>query len=219
MGKFVVKDTFFKKAKQDGYRARSAYKLKETLDKFHLIKKGDKVLDIGCAPGSFIQVISGIVGQEGMVVGIDILPIKPFPSCNVKIVTDDIRTIDVEILLNQYGLKHFDAITCDIAPNLSGIRDVDAGNIEELYRSVHAIILGGLKKGGHALLKLFISESFRDITQELKQSFNKVTVFKPQASRSISSEIYLVCTNFHGRDSDIKIPDHKGNTEIPNPKS
>ena len=198
MGKFVVRDTFFKKAKQDGYRARSAYKLKEALDKYHLLRKGDKVLDIGCAPGSFIQVISSIVGQEGMVIGIDILPMKPFPSCNVKIVTDDIRTIDVKALLNQYGLKHFDAITCDIAPNLTGIRDVDVGNVEELYRAVHAIMLIGLKKGGNALLKLFISDSFRGITQELKQSFAKVTVFKPIASRSISSEIYLVCMDFRG---------------------
>ena len=124
---------------------------------------------------------------------------KPFPSCNIKLVTDDIRTIDIRALLNQYGLKHFDAITCDIAPNISGIRDVDAGNIEELYRSVHAIIMEGLKKGGNALLKSFFSESFRDITVELKQTFSKVTVFKPLASRSISSEIYLVCVDFHGQ--------------------
>jgi 23S rRNA (uridine2552-2'-O)-methyltransferase len=198
MGKFVVKDTFFKKAKHDGYRARSAYKLKEALDKYHLLKKGDKVLDIGCAPGSFIQVISGIIAQEGMVVGIDILPMKPFPSPNVRIVTDDIRTIDVKVLLNQCGLEYFDAITCDIAPNLTGIRDVDVGNVEELYRAVHAIILAGLKKGGNTILKLFMSDSFRDITQELKQRFNKVTVFKPQASRSISSETYLVCMDFRG---------------------
>jgi 23S rRNA (uridine2552-2'-O)-methyltransferase len=199
MGRFVVKDTFFKKAKQEGYRARSAYKLKEALDKYHLLKRGDKVLDIGCAPGSFIQVISGIVGQEGVVIGIDILPMKPFPSCNVKIVTEDVRTIDVKALLSQYDLKHFDAITCDIAPNLTGIRDVDAGNVEELYRAVHAIILVGLKKGGNALLKFFISDSFRGVTQELKQNFSKVTVFKPTASRSISSEIYLVCMGFQGQ--------------------
>ena len=198
MGKFVVKDAYFKKAKQEGYRARSAYKLKEALDKYHLIRKGDKVLDVGCAPGSFIQVVSGIVGQEGLVVGIDILPMMPFPSGNVTIVTDDIRTIDIKALLNEHGLARFDAITCDIAPNLTGIRDVDMGNVEELYRAVHAIILAGLKKGGHVLLKLFMSDAFRGITHELKQSFDKVTVFKPAASRSVSSETYLVCMGFRG---------------------
>ena len=198
MSKFVVKDTFFRKAKQEGYRARSAYKLKEILDKYHLLKKGDKVLDIGCAPGSFLQVISAIVGQEGLVIGIDILPMRPFPSTNVKIVTADIRMIDVKALLGQHDLRYFDAITCDIAPNLTGIRDVDVANVEELYRAVHAIILAGLKKGGSALLKLFISDSFRDITQELKRSFARVTVFKPSASRSISSEIYVVCAGFQG---------------------
>ena len=74
MGKFVVKDSFYNKAKKEGFRARSAYKLKEIQDKYHLIKKGDKVLDLGCAPGSFLQVLSGIVGDNGLAFGIDILP-------------------------------------------------------------------------------------------------------------------------------------------------
>jgi len=193
MGKFVLKDTFFKKAKQDGYRARSAYKLKEALDKFHIIKKGDKVLDIGCAPGSFIQVISGIVGQEGMVIGIDILPMKPFPFSNTKTVTCDIRDTNTKNLLAEHALKHFDVITCDIAPNLTGIRDVDNKNVEELYSAVHDIMLEGLKNGGNAFMKSFFSESFNKINLNLKKVFKKVTVFKPAASRSVSSEVYLVC--------------------------
>ena len=193
MGRFVPKDTFFKKAKQEGYRARSAYKLKEALDKFHIIKKGDRVLDIGCAPGSFIQVISRIIGQEGLVIGIDILPMQPFPSCQVKIITQDIRELDTRDLLEAYSLKHFDVITCDIAPNLTGIRDVDSKNIEELYHAVYKIMQEGLKKGGNAILKSFFSDTFRDISIDLKQIFKRVSVFKPAASRSASSEIYFVC--------------------------
>jgi 23S rRNA (uridine2552-2'-O)-methyltransferase len=193
MGKFVPKDTFFKKAKQDGYRARSAYKLKETLDKFHIIKKGDKVLDIGCAPGSFMQVISGIVGQEGLVIGIDILPLKPLHDHNTITVTCDIRDISIKDLLDKHALKHFDVITCDIAPNLTGIREVDNKNVEELYHAVHSILLDGLKRSGDAFLKSFFSDAFNDISLNLKSLFKKVTVFKPAASRSASSEIYLVC--------------------------
>jgi len=195
MGKFVVQDTFFKKAKQDGYRARSAYKLKEAVDKFHIIKKGDKVLDIGCAPGSFIQVISGIIGQEGMVIGIDILPLKPFQNNNAKIITCDIRDINVKDLLGDHVLKHFDVITCDIAPNLTGIREVDNKNVEELYHAVYDIMLEGLKRGGNAFFKLFFSDIFSEINLDLKKLFKKVTVFKPVASRSVSSEIYLVCVD------------------------
>ncbi len=204
MGRFVPKDTFFRKAKQDGFRARSAYKLQEVLDKFHIIKRGDKVLDIGCAPGSFIQVISRIVGQEGMVVGIDILPIKPFPSCNIKVITSDIRTVNIKDLLNEHGLKYFDVITCDIAPNLTGIREVDARNIEELHHAVFHIMQEGLKKGGNAILKAFFSETFKEMNMELKKVFKKVTVFKPAASRSASSEIYLVCMEFLGQARDIE---------------
>jgi 23S rRNA (uridine2552-2'-O)-methyltransferase len=193
MGKFIPKDTFFKKAKKDGYRARSAYKLKETLDKFHIIKKGDKVLDIGCAPGSFMQVISDIVGQEGMVIGIDILPLKPLHAYNAITITCDIRNINIKDLLKEHGLEHFDVITCDIAPNLTGIREVDNKNIEELYHDVYDIMLDGLKRSGDAFLKLFFSDSFNEIILNLKRLFKKVTVFKPVASRSASSEIYLVC--------------------------
>ncbi|MCX5813016.1 MAG: RlmE family RNA methyltransferase [Proteobacteria bacterium] len=195
MGKFVPKDTFFKKAKKDGYRARSAYKLKEALDKFHFIRKGDKVLDIGCAPGSFMQVISGIVGQEGMVIGIDILPLKPFQAHNTITVTCDIRDINIKELLGKHAMKHFDVITCDIAPNLTGIREVDNKNIEELYYAVYDIILEGLKRGGDAFLKSFFSDTFSDINLNLKKLFKKVTVFKPVASRTASSEIYLVCVD------------------------
>jgi 23S rRNA (uridine2552-2'-O)-methyltransferase len=193
MGKFIPKDTFFKKAKQDGYRARSAYKLKEALDKFHIIKKGDKVLDIGCAPGSFMQIISGIIGQEGVVIGIDILPLKPLHAVNTITVTCDIKDINIKNLLDKYALKHFDVITCDIAPNITGIREVDNKNIEELYYAVYDILLKGLKRGGDAFLKLFFSDAFSDINLNLKKLFKKVTVFKPVASRSASSEIYLVC--------------------------
>lgn len=195
MGKFVPQDRFYKKAKQEGYRARSAYKLQETLDKFHIIKKGDKVLDIGCAPGSFIQVISGIIGHEGMVIGVDILPMKPLNINNAATIKCDIRNINIKDILENYSLKHFDVVTCDIAPNLTGIRDVDNKNVEDLYIAVNAIILSGLRKGGNAFLKLFFSNTFNNISDNMKKIFKKVTVFKPAASRSASSEIYLVCTD------------------------
>jgi 23S rRNA (uridine2552-2'-O)-methyltransferase len=83
MSKFVIKDTFFYKAKQDGFRARSAYKLKEIQDKFGLVRKDDRVLDLGCAPGSFLQVLSKLTGDRGKVIGVDILSTPPLPAANV----------------------------------------------------------------------------------------------------------------------------------------
>ena len=194
MGKFVVKDSFYNKAKKEGFRARSAYKLKEIQDKYHLIKKGDKVLDLGCAPGSFLQVLSGIVGDNGLAFGIDILPTPNLPTKNITAIKADIRTIDIKNVLSELSMSAFDIATCDIAPNLSGIRDVDNANIEDLTGAVIKTVREGLKPGGTFILKSFFTDTLKGVTQELQKTFQKVTSFKPAASRSVSSEVYLICT-------------------------
>ncbi len=194
MGRFVLKDSYFNKAKQEGYRARSAYKLMEAQKKFRLLKKGDLVLDLGCAPGSFLQVIAEIVGPGGLVVGIDLLPTKPLSRGHVKIIQGDIRDPVVGELLSQHAPEGFTVVTSDIAPNLSGIREVDDHNIEEMFEAVRALIGARLRKGGNVLLKSFFSDRFKSFQSEFKAMFKAVTVFKPPASRSASSEVYLVCT-------------------------
>jgi len=193
MGKFVPKDTFYKKAKHEGYRARSAYKLKEIQDKYRIIKKGDKVLDLGCAPGSFIQIIAQEIGRDGLVVGIDIQPVTPIPDKNVSTITGDIRDIDVSKILQRFSIPHFDVITCDIAPNLSGIREADEKNIDELYDASKHIVVNTLRTGGHFILKSFFSESFSSKQKDLKNLFVRVSIFKPTSSRGMSSEIFFVC--------------------------
>lgn len=194
MGRFVLKDSYFNKAKQEGYRARSAYKLMEAQKKFRLLKKGDLVLDLGCAPGSFLQVIAEIVGPGGLVVGIDLLPTKPLSRGHVKIIQGDIRDPVVGELLSQHAPEGFTVVTSDIAPNLSGIREVDDHNIEEMVEAVRALIGARLRKGGNVLLKSFFSDRFKSFQSEFKAMFKAVTIFKPPASRSVSSEVYLVCT-------------------------
>lgn len=192
MSKFVLRDKFFHKAKQDGYRARSAYKLKEAQEKFNLIKKGYKVLDLGCAPGSFLQIISEIIGPDGIVVGIDILPVTPMHEKNIIVVRGDIRSMDEADLCGQYAPGGFNVITCDIAPNLTGIREADDKNIGELYGAVRRFITKGLKTGGYFIFKTFYSENFKETKIDLESLFKSVSVFKPAASRSNSSETYLV---------------------------
>ncbi len=192
MPRFIVKDTFYKKAKDAGYRARSAYKLEEIQKKFHVMKKGDAVLDLGAAPGSWLQVESSLVGAGGLVIGLDILPVKALSLPNVMVKQADIREVDVAALLAETGRPAFDVITSDIAPNLSGIRDVDDANIYDLYRAVVNVVERGLKKGGNFVIKLFFSPDFKDMAKDLKPLFSKTATFKPEASRDVSSEVYLV---------------------------
>ncbi len=194
MGRFVVKDSFYNKAKKEGFRARSAYKLKEIQDKYHLIKKDDKVLDLGCAPGSFLQILSGIVGESGLVFGIDILPTPKLPAKNIITLQADIREVDIKNILSELSIPAFNAATCDIAPNLSGIRDVDNANIEDLANTVIKTVREGLKQGGTFILKSFFTGTLKNVTQELQKAFQKVILYKPSASRSVSSEVYIICT-------------------------
>lgn len=193
MGRFVLKDSFYKKAKQEGFRARSAYKLKEIDKKFRLIGKGHNVLDLGCAPGSFLQVLSEMVGEKGMAVGIDMLPTPPLPAKNIRAIKADIRETAIGEVLSGLPFSSFDVITCDIAPNLSGIREVDDARIEELFNAVIRIVDSGLKPGGHFTIKSFFTTVQKKITDELKRRFEKVATHKPAASRSVSSELYFVC--------------------------
>ncbi len=195
MGRFVVKDTYYKKAKQEGLRARSAYKLQEIQRKYRVIKRGDKVLDLGCAPGSWLQVLTGLIGEHGLVIGIDLLPVSPFPQKNITTKVADIRTLNVLELLREFTLPSFDAITCDIAPNLSGMRDVDNARVAELYEAVKRIVIEGLKPGGAFIVKSFFSEDLKPTVKDLETLFACVTVYKPAASRSISSEVYVAATN------------------------
>jgi len=194
MPRRVLKDTFYEKAKKEGFRARSIYKLEEIQQRFGLIRPGDRVLDLGAAPGSWLQAESALAGARGLVVGLDILPIPPLPGQNIDLRHGDIRTLDVGALLAELGIPFFDVVTSDIAPNLSGIREVDDAHVLDLYEAVVRVVGEGLKKGGNFVVKVFFSPEFRDMARDLRPLFSKVVVFKPKASRGVSAEVYLVCT-------------------------
>ncbi|MBP1730374.1 MAG: rRNA methyltransferase [Deltaproteobacteria bacterium] len=193
MGKFNPRDTFYRKAKEDGFRARSAYKLLDIQKKYRVIRRGDAVLDLGCAPGSWLQVLSDLVGEQGLVLGIDLLPTHALPRKNVQALVADIRTVSAPELLASCSRPHFDVITCDIAPNLSGIRDVDNARITDLYQAVRDIALKVLKPDGRFIIKSFFLEDFKQTRSELENLFTRVTIYKPAASRGASAEVYLVC--------------------------
>lgn len=193
MGKFVLRDTYFQKAKKEGFRARSAYKLLEIQKKFNILKKGDRVLDLGTAPGGFAQVISKVVGSSGFIIGIDLLDTKPFSETNIVLLKADVLNVNMQEIMKEYGISFFDVITCDISPNISGIRDVDEGRRIRVYEAIKNIIKLCLKTGGNAVIKSFFTESFGSVKKDLALMFESVVSFKPDASRRSSPEVYLIC--------------------------
>lgn len=194
---YKVQDKYFHKAKEMGYRARSAFKLLEIQEKFHLLKAGQKVLDLGAAPGSFLQVISKIVGPNGMVIGVDLKAIEPFREKNIYTLEEDIFAKDnVLEFLKSFDFDKVDLVTSDLAPNTSGIRDIDQGKSAELTAEAFAIAKCFLKNKGAFVAKIFQGEDLQELLREVRKSFKKVTLYKPRATRDRSFETYMVAFGF-----------------------
>lgn len=197
---YTVQDHFFQKAKQEGYRARSVYKLLELQEKFHILKKGDRVLDLGAAPGSFMQGAGKIVGNEGQVIGLDLQKIKPFPEKNKHTFVCDIFDQEkVKKNLETRNLAKADVILSDMAPNTSGMSDVDQYKSVELNLEALKVADRFLKKGGNLVLKVFVGEDFPELVREVKRRFKIFKNFKPKASRDRSFETYVVGMDFMGK--------------------
>lgn len=182
------KDGYWRRAKKEGYRARSAYKLLELSKKYNLIKKGDRVLDIGAAPGSWIQVCLKLV-EEGRVYGIDITPIR---GLDAETITADIMKEDI---LDKIDGK-FDVVISDIAPNTTGIKEIDSGRSEELSERAFWIAENVLVKNGNFLCKVFQSEENNELLTKIKKRFDFVKMSKPTASKKRSKEIYIIAKYF-----------------------
>ncbi|MCH2188882.1 RlmE family RNA methyltransferase [Candidatus Gracilibacteria bacterium] len=193
-GNFVVQDEFAIQAQKAGYRARSIYKLLEIQERFELIKPDYVVLDVGCAPGSFLQGIRNIVKQN-TIVGIDLKPCKPFSHKNIHTIVGDIFDYNnvSQAVTQIIGSDQFDIITSDIAPNTTGRKDVDQYASVELNIEIVQFSDRFLKKGGNLLLKVFQGEDFNDLTQQIKKRFTDMKVYKPRACRDSSHEVYVIC--------------------------
>lgn len=189
---FHPQDFFFKKAKEKGFRARSAFKLEELQQRFHLLKPGQNVVDVGCAPGSFLQFAANIVGNQGNLVGFDIKPVANLGRPNISTFVANVLEDDLVSLIRQ-KFDVADVIVSDIAPNTSGIKDVDHGRSIDLNRAIIEVAKVVLKNGGNVLLKVFDGKEFPAFTKELQSTFELVKVVKPEASRDRSREVYVIC--------------------------
>ena len=189
-------DRYFKKAKQQGYRSRAAYKLLELQQRYRILKAGDGVIDLGAAPGGWLQVAAKAVGPHGTVIGVDIQSIPPLPERNVILLNGDIRTEEVQQRIRELIGGPADCVLSDLAPKLSGIRDADMARCLELNRTALRVAQRLLRPSGALLVKSFISDDLQLFTAELKQHFSAVQRSKPEATRQGSSEFYYFAKGF-----------------------
>lgn len=192
------RDHYRKLAKDQGYRSRAAYKLKQLNDSYRILRRGHRVVDVGCAPGGWVQVATKEVGPEGRVVGIDLKPVEPVPGAFILqgSIDDPAALRQLVEALGGDSSSMADVVLSDLAPNVSGMWEVDHARQIDLTRSVLALARQVLREGGSAVFKVFEGEFLRELRDEMAKSFGKVLVSKPTASRQESSELYLVCLNF-----------------------
>jgi len=186
-----LNDPYVKLAQKEGYRARAAYKLMEIDDKDKLIKPGMTVVDLGSAPGSWSQVAVQRLKGHGKVIALDILDMQPIGG--VTFIQGDFREESVlRVLEEKINNTQVDLVIADMAPNISGVKDVDQAGAAYLTELALDFSKDWLKPGGNFLVKVFIGAGFEEILQNMRQMFDKVVTRKPKASRDRSSEVYLL---------------------------
>lgn len=194
------RDQFRRRAKEEGYRSRAAYKLLQINEKYKIIRAGSKVVDIGCAPGGWLQIASDLVGVRGLVIGVDIAQVKSIKKKNVRILHDDITSEGfVTRLCDAMGKGKADCVLADLSPKISGIWDMDHFRQMELCHKVLELLPETLTIDGSNVMKAFHGGELEFLIKRLRESFSRVEISKPEASRNESSEIYLVSMGFKGK--------------------
>lgn len=193
----ALRDQYRKLAKDQGYRSRSAYKLLEINNKHNVIEPNDTILDIGCAPGGWLQVAKKLSGPSGTVVGVDISPTKTITE--VSTMQLNIEDLDAIEKIRKNFPFSFDVVLSDLSPKVSGIWHFDHERQISLTLVALQISSKLLKRGGNAIFKIFDGSYSGDVKQEAAKIFMKVTTCKPKASRQKSSEFYVICSEFKGK--------------------
>ena len=188
-------DEYVKKAQQQGYRSRAAFKLLEIQQKDQLLKHGMIVVDLGAAPGGWSQIAADLVGKRGQVIALDILPMDPLPD--VLVLQGDFQEDSVlEALMQAIDGQPVDLVMSDMAPNMSGVRTVDQPRAMYLAELTLELAKTVLKPGGDMLLKVFQGEGFDAYHKQCRDHFAKVVIRKPDASRGRSREVYLLARGY-----------------------
>lgn len=183
-------DYYARRAREEGYPARSVYKLEEIQKRFGVLKTGGRVLDLGSCPGSWLLFASRVVGDRGLVVGVDITPLTLRLPSNVRFVQHDALAWD-ESFLEAVG-TNFQTVLSDMAPSTTGSKFVDAQRSLQLSESALAISASVLRPQGAFVCKIFHGSDFKGFSDRVRRSFGRVVHFKPKSSRKASKEIYIV---------------------------
>jgi 23S rRNA (uridine2552-2'-O)-methyltransferase len=185
------KDHYRKLAKENMYRSRAVYKLSQINKSHHILKEGMKVIDIGAAPGGWLQIASKIIGPYGTIIGIDLKKIEPIP--NVTTIIGNIENKEDINNLLQIMKGKADVVLSDLSPNVSGLWEMDQLKQLDLSKKALEFTKIALRENGSALFKVFQGENSADFIKELKEFFTNVIITKPDASRKQSSEVYAIC--------------------------
>jgi 23S rRNA (uridine2552-2'-O)-methyltransferase len=193
MTEWQPQDHYFRRAKKEGFIARSVYKLEEVDRRVRLLRPGQRVLDLGCHPGSWLQYCARAVGKRGLVVGVDARTISIELPPHVHFIQADVFEL-LPADLNHIS-DEFDVVLSDLAPATTGIRSVDSSRSFTLFQRALTLADDFLVPGGHFLGKIFQGPGFDEMVKELKSRFGKVKGIKPRATRKESKEIFLVATD------------------------
>jgi 23S rRNA (uridine2552-2'-O)-methyltransferase len=192
-----LKDPLRIKAKEEGYPARSVYKLKEIQERYKLIRTGQRIVDLGCHPGSWLKFCSQAVGPDGLVLGLDLkdptIPMAP----NISFLKADLLAIPEQELKNW--VVEADLVLSDLAPKTCGIKWLDHQRSLDLNQRALEVAVLILRPGGATVLKIFGGEGTKDFFNKMSQWFDQVEIFKPKSSRQESTENYLIGRRFKGR--------------------
>ncbi|MDC1065969.1 23S rRNA (uridine(2552)-2'-O)-methyltransferase RlmE [Candidatus Pseudothioglobus singularis] len=188
-----LSDEFVKKAQKEGYRSRAVYKLLEIVEKKAIIRNGDKVLDLGAAPGGWSQVAAKLVGSQGKVIASDILPIELIDGVDFLQGDFTEQSVYDDLLVMTDGAK-VDVVLSDMAPNMSGQLSIDQPKSMYLAELAIEMAIKTLNPGGSFVVKVFQGDGFDVFVQNAKKAFKKVSVIKPKASRPRSKEVYLLAS-------------------------
>ena len=186
------RDHYFKKAKKENFAARSVFKLEEIDQKLKIIKPHQKILDLGASPGSWSQYCSQKIGPQGRVLGVDLSEVK-VKLPNAVFIQADLRDLHLESIFAEHGFTPpFDVVLSDMAPKTTGIRLTDQARSFELCELALNIARQFLKKDGHFVCKLFHSDDFKKLKEEILKDFTRFEAIKPDSTRKISKEIFLI---------------------------
>lgn len=186
-----LNDPYVQQAQKDGYRSRAAYKLLEIDERDHLLKPGMVVVDLGATPGGWSQVAGNVVGDNGKVIALDLLPLQPLPR--VEFIQGDFREDSVlQQLEEKLNGKQIELVISDMAPNISGVDISDQARSIYLAELALEFAVQNLKPGGAFLVKVFQGVGFEEYVKLMRQHFAKVVSRKPKASRDRSSEVYML---------------------------